>query len=64
MIGWKSISKKKNEQERREFLEKFVKKVEEQGYTVEITEDMQAIIHPVEEKEDEEEFEEIEIDLK
>ena len=57
--------REKDEQERSEFLENFVKKVEEQGYTVEITEDMQAIIHPVEEeKKDEEEFEEIKINLK
>ena len=57
--------KEKNEREKREFLEEFIKKVEDQGYTVEITEDMQAIIHPVEEEEkEEEEFEEIEIDLK
>ena len=57
--------KEKNEREKKEFLENFIKTVEEQGYTVEITEDMQAIIHPAEEeKEDEEEFEDIEIDLK
>ncbi len=56
--------KEKNEKERKEFLEKFVKTVEEQGYTVEITGDMQAIIHPVEEEEKTEEFEDIEIDLK
>ena len=57
--------REKNEQERGEFLENFIKKVEEQGYTVEITEDMQAIIHPVEEeKKEEEEFEEIKINLK
>ena len=56
--------REKNEQERSEFLENFIQKVEEQGYTVEITEDMQAIIHPVEEKENEEEFEEFKINLK
>ena len=54
------------EREQRAFLEDFVQRAEEQGYSVEITEDMEAVIKPAPEKpkeETEEEFERIKIDF-
>ena len=58
-------SEKSSDQEQKEFIKRFVKIANEQGYDVNFTEDMQVILVPREpdkEELEEEEFEEVQID--
>ncbi len=59
--------KERNEEERKEFIRKFVQIAREQGYHVHFTEDLKVILEPIdpeEEKKKAEEFEEVKINWK
>ena len=59
--------KEKNEEERREFIRRFVQIAREQGYRVHFTEDFKVILEPIdpeEEKKKAEEFDEVKINWK
>ena len=59
--------KERNEEERREFIRKFVQIAHEQGYRVHFTEDLKVILEPIdpeEEKRKTEEFDEVKINWK